>query len=339
MNIGFIGLGKMGTPMVKNLLKKGYQVNIYDKIKSTFDQLVKLGAIEHESEKSVGMTSNYIFLMIPSDKVFDAIFNEKQGILLGMKEQVKKNNNIHLTIIDGGNGDYIKSKSIGKKLNDFGIQYMDIGFSGGPYSAQTATLAAFVGGSFDIFEEIYPLLSTICNKNKIHYVGNLGSGHFAKVIAHNTTEYVIMGIIGEIASLSHKVGDDKKIMSAVNNGLAKTRLGDFYLKINEKDIEDTGCKIEVTQNAAELALRESKKYNLGMPLVTMIYYLRKMSQELYNTNNISIKTKNNLIHDLLNQIDLIIQEHKDNRTVRSMSIQALLRNLFGKHKIYEKNFF
>src|SRR5688572_9289175 len=139
MTIGFIGLGKMGTPMVKNLLKKGYRVNIYDKIDTTFDQLVKLGAIEHDSEKSVGMTSDYIFLMIPSDKVFDALFNENQGLLLGIKDRQKKNNNVHITIIDGGNGDYIKSKSIGKKLNDFGIDYMDIGFSGGPYSAETAT--------------------------------------------------------------------------------------------------------------------------------------------------------------------------------------------------------
>jgi hypothetical protein len=70
-------------------------------------------------------------------------------------------------------------------------------------------------------------------------------------------------------------------MMAVNNGLAETRLGESYLKLGNKDIENTGCKIDVTQNAAELALREAKKRHVRMPLISIVYYLRKISKELY----------------------------------------------------------
>jgi hypothetical protein len=125
-------------------------------------------------------------------------------------------------------------------------------------------------------------------------------------------------------------------MAAVNNGLAETKLGEFYIELKDKDIEDSGCKIDTTQNAAELALREANKYKIGVPLISLIYYLRKISQELYETDDISDKTRNDLISDLLYQIDMLIQEHIRTGTVRSMAIQAQLRTLFGRHKSYKR---
>ena len=161
------------------------------------------------------------------------------------------------------------------------------------------------------------MLSALCDQNKINYVGQIGSGHFAKVIAHNTAEYGIMGIIGEIASLANEVGDHKKIMMAVNSGLSETRLGELYLKLTNQDIENTGCKIGFTQNAAELALREGKKYKIGMPMVTTIYHLRKISQELYEFGSISNTTKNDMIQHMLSQFDMMEQEENKKGTVSS----------------------
>ncbi|MFZ0328082.1 MAG: hypothetical protein WAL66_12365, partial [Nitrososphaeraceae archaeon] len=94
------------------------------------------------------------------------------------------------------------------------------------------------------------------------------------------------------------------IMMAVNSGLSETRLGELYLKLTNQDIENTGCKIGFTQNAAELALREGKKYKIGMPMVTTIYHLRKISQELYEFGSISNTTKNDIdiTEDKINEI-------------------------------------
>jgi 3-hydroxyisobutyrate dehydrogenase-like beta-hydroxyacid dehydrogenase len=339
MNIGFIGLGKMGSPMTRNLLKAGYKVNIYDKNPSTFKPTIDLGANEQNSIKDVGSISDCIFIMVyPPEMAFEIIFDECKGLLAGIKgqENNKKKNNKHPIIIDGGNADYTNSRQIGQRLDKLGIHYMDIGFSGGPGAAEKAKLTAFVGGDHKVFKEIRPVLSALCNKNKINYIGGLGSGHFAKVIAHNTIEYGVMQIIGEIASLSNEVGDHRKIMMAVNNGLAETRLGYSYLKLLDKDIENTGCKIDVTQNAAELALREAKKGRIGIPLISIVYYLRKMSKELYETNGISDKTKNDMIQELLNQFNEIELEYKKKGTVRSMAIQAQLRKVFGGHTVYKK---
>lgn len=336
MNVGFIGLGKMGAPMTKNLLRARHNVNVYDKNSSGINPLVELGATKQDSVKDVGKASDYIFVMVyPSDIAYEVILNESEGLKAGIKcKELKKDDNRHSVIIDGGNADYIKSIEIGHELSKVDIDYTDVGFSGGPHEAEKANLAAFVGGDRRVFDQIHPLLSAVCDKDKINYLGAIGSGHFAKVIAHNTTEYVIMGIIGEIASLSNKIGDHKKIMMAVNSGLAETRLGALYLKLADEDIENTGCKISSTQNAAELALREAKKYNIGMLVVTTIYYLRKISEELYKSNSICDSTKNNMIHDILSQLDMLELEQKKSGTVRSMAIQAQLRKAFGGHSVY-----
>jgi 3-hydroxyisobutyrate dehydrogenase-like beta-hydroxyacid dehydrogenase len=338
MNVGFIGLGKMGLPMAKNLIRAGYKINIYDKNPSAFKSLTDLGGYKHNSIKDIGTTSDCIFLMVyPQDEVFEVIFDENSGLIAGIKDRSKRKSKRDTIIIDGGNADYIKSRMIGQRLCKLGIHYMDVGLSGGPEEAEMANLAAFVGGNRDVFDEnLLPLLSVLCNKEKIHYVGKLGLGHFTKVVAHNTMEYGIMGIIGEIASLSNEVGDHRKIMMAVNSGIAQTRLGELYLQLIGKDIENTGCKIDVTQNAAQLALREAKIRNIGMPLITTIYYLRQISKELFETDNISDATRNNLIEQLQGQLDMLIQEYKSKGTIRSMAIQAQLRKTFGRHSVYER---
>ena len=163
---------------------------------------------------------------------------------------------------------------------------MDIGFSGGPTEADNANLAAFVGGTQNDFNKVRSLLFRLCNKHKINYVGKNGTGHFSKVIVHNTIEYGIMGVLGEIESLSNKIGDPKRVMRAVNNGLAETRLGALYQPRDEQ-IENTGCRIDVTQNAAKLALREAKVHNVGLPMTAMVYHLIIISGELYKSNSIS----------------------------------------------------
>ncbi len=337
MNIGFIGLGKMGTPMTKNLARAGYTVNIYDKNPSTIDPLLEFGVNKQDSVKDIGKTSDCIIIMVyPPDSTSKIIF--KEGLFSGIKYQKRKNgNDANIIIIDGGNADYIKSIEIGQKLEKSGVNYMDIGFSGGPSEAENANLAAFIGGNFLVLDKIYPLLLSLCARDKINYIGQIGAGHFAKVIAHNTMEYCILGTIGEIASLSNKAGDHRKIMMAVNSGLAETKLGSLYLRLREEDIENTGCKISSTQNAAKLALREGKKYKIGMPLITTIFYLRKISSELYDFGSIRNQTRNDMINDLLNQFDLIEQEQKNKGTVRSMAIQSQLRKSFGGHSTYDRN--
>lgn len=328
----------MGTPMTKNLINAGYKVNIYDKNQSAFKPLIDIGARKQNSIKDVGKSSDCIFIMVyPPENVSEIIFEKNKGLRAGIRMHRTNNENKEPTIIiDGGNADYLKSMDIGQKLGKYGIHYMDVGFSGGPIEAEKANLAAFVGGSRNDFNKIHSLLTCLCDKHRINYVGETGSGHFAKVIAHNTTQYGIMGVLGEIESLSNKVGDHKKIMQAVNSGLAETKLGALYLKLTNEQIENSGCKIDVTQNAAKLAIREAKKHGIGMPMITTIYYLRKISEELYESNSICETTKNNMVEDILSQLDMLSKEQQKKGTVRSMAIQAQLRKAFGGHKAYER---
>jgi 3-hydroxyisobutyrate dehydrogenase-like beta-hydroxyacid dehydrogenase len=86
-------------------------------------------------------------MVYPSDRTFEVIFDEGEGLLAGIKckEEIKEGSQ-YTIIIDGGNADYITSIEIGQRLDKLGIRYMDVGFSGGPAEAEKASLAAFVGG-------------------------------------------------------------------------------------------------------------------------------------------------------------------------------------------------
>jgi 6-phosphogluconate dehydrogenase (decarboxylating) len=116
-------------------------------------------------------------MVYPPETSFEIIFNEDKGLLAGIKGQErkkkKKKGSQHTIIVDGGNADYMKSIEIGQRLHKSGIHYIDIGFSGGPSEAEKAKLAAFVGGDYNVFNEIQPLLSILCNNNKINYIGPL----------------------------------------------------------------------------------------------------------------------------------------------------------------------
>ena len=86
MDIGFIGLGKMGAPMTKNLVRAGYKVNIYDKNPSPLNSLLELGSCKQNSIKDVGKALDCIFIMVyPSDRTFEVIFDEGEGLLAGIK--------------------------------------------------------------------------------------------------------------------------------------------------------------------------------------------------------------------------------------------------------------
>ena len=181
MNLGFIGLGKMGLPMVKNLTKSGYKINVFDKNQKAINQLSNLRIIKQKTVKDIGKTSNYIFLMVyPASEVSEIIFNEKTGLIKGIKDKEKTEGYKKTIIIDGGNADFVNSEKISLRLATHDINYIDIGFSGGPGEAEKGNLAAFVGGMEEVFKEIFPFLLAFCNKDKISYTGKIGSWAFCK---------------------------------------------------------------------------------------------------------------------------------------------------------------
>ena len=171
MKVGFIGLGIMGKPMSKNLVKAGYDLVVCDFKKESVDELVAMGAQAAANGAQAAQQCDVIITMVPnSPHVRAAVFGEG-----GIAETAKPGT----VLIDMSSIDPVESKKIGAELAQKGIDMLDAPVSGGEPKAIDGTLSVMVGGKKELFDKYYDLLMVMAGS--VVYVGELGSGNVAKL--------------------------------------------------------------------------------------------------------------------------------------------------------------
>ena len=187
MQIGIIGLGRMGMNMARRLLQGGHEVIAYNRTQRKVEEIVKEGAIGSSSIKNFVEKQTHrriIWLMLPAGEVVDSHIEE-------LSKYVEKED----IIIDGGNSYYKDDIRRAKDLKNSGIHYMDAGVSGGIWGLKLG-YCTMIGGEKDDFLYIEPLLKTLAPNDGYLYCGPSGAGHFVKMI-HNGIEYALMEAYGE----------------------------------------------------------------------------------------------------------------------------------------------
>ncbi|HCS67350.1 MAG TPA: 2-hydroxy-3-oxopropionate reductase, partial [Oribacterium sp.] len=167
MKIGFLGLGIMGKPMAKNLLKAGHELMVFDFNQSSIDELVAAGAKAGKCGKELAEFADVVITMVPnSPNVRAAVFNEN-----GLAEGFRKGESV---LIDMSSIDPVESKKIGADLEKIGVDMLDAPVSGGEPKAIDGTLSVMVGGKKETFDKYYDMLMVMAGS--VTYVGPLGSG-------------------------------------------------------------------------------------------------------------------------------------------------------------------
>ncbi|MEO8232137.1 MAG: phosphogluconate dehydrogenase (NAD(+)-dependent, decarboxylating) [Ignavibacteriota bacterium] len=182
MKIGFIGLGKMGFNMVQRLLNDKHEVVVFDRNKTTIDEIAKKGAVPAYSlEELVNKLpeKKVIWLMVPSGKPLDENIDLLKSLLKG--------NDI---IIDGGNSYWKESQQHSEMLAKYGIHYLDCGTSGGVWGLQNGYCLMY-GGDKKSADYVEPIFKTLAPENGYVYCGQSGTGHLVKMV-HNGIEYGMM---------------------------------------------------------------------------------------------------------------------------------------------------
>ena len=208
--IGFIGLGIMGKPMSKNLLKAGYSLVVYDLINDAVNEVVGAGAEKGTSCKDVANRCEIIITMLPnSPHVREALFG-KDGIIEGAKPGS--------IFIDMSSIDPMVSKDIYVKLKDKKIEMLDAPVSGGEPKAIDGTLSIMVGGPEKVFNEVKEILSKM--GSSVVLVGNIGSGNVTK-LANQIIVALNIAAMSEAFVLATKAGvNPEKVFDAIKGGLA-----------------------------------------------------------------------------------------------------------------------
>ncbi len=208
MQLGFIGLGVMGSPMAKNLIKAGHEITIYARNadKPGVQEVIEAGAKLAPSARAVAMASEIVITMVTNSGDVEEVVTGSQGILEGARKG--------LIIIDMSTIAPSISRKLAAAAQEKGVHFLDAPVSGGSQGAVNGALTIMVGGEQEIFERVRPVLEGMGKKENIFYVGESGAGEIVK-IANNMLVGTISASIAEALVLGVKAGADLETMTKV----------------------------------------------------------------------------------------------------------------------------
>ena len=212
MQIGFIGVGLMGFPMAKNLLKSGYQLKAFNRSQDKAERLKEFGAEISVSIKDVVTNSDIIITMLTDDNAVEKVMDSDEFIF-----NIKKG----ATVIDMSSVNPVLAIKYSKKLKEKKVNYLDAPVSGGTIGAEEATLAIMIGGDEETFRNCYELLKIMGNPT---LVGPISSGQISK-LANQIIVGVTIGAVAEAVTLCEKSGTNpSKMIEALSGGWADSKI-------------------------------------------------------------------------------------------------------------------
>ena len=262
INVGFIGLGLMGLPMAKNILKKKYPLIVWSRSKKNYKDIEKLGATTCQNLTDLADKCQIIIMMLFDDKICMQITNRlknklKQGQILVDMSSTKKKTSI----------------KIEKNIKSRKAYFLDAPVSGGTVGAEKAKLAIMAGGKRRIFNKVKNLLSTM---GKVTYVGKTGSGQVAK-LANQAIVGITIGAVSEALILAKAAGaNPKAVREAIKTGFAGSPIlenhGNRILNSNFKPGGKCSTQLKDMKNIIETA----RDYNIYLPISNKIKKLYAM---------------------------------------------------------------
>ncbi len=254
--VGFIGLGIMGKPMAKNLLRAGFPLVVHNRSRAPVDELAKLGAATASSPKDVASQVDIIVTMLPNSPDVELVALGANGLKEGAKTGQ--------LFIDMSTINPIVSQNIAKELDVRGVAMVDAPVSGGEKGAIEAALSIMAGGEPQDFERALPVFQAL--GKTITHMGPLGSGGFTK-LANQIIVAINLTAIGEALVFGAKAGvDPQKMIRALSGGLAGSKcLDQKSEKILSGDFAP-GFKIDL--HSKDLSLIHEAARSVGAPIPT-----------------------------------------------------------------------
>ena len=208
--IGFIGTGVMGAGMIRNLLKAGYSVNIYNRTKSKADELVKDGAVWHDTIAELTKASQVIITIVGYPKDVESVYLDSNGILANADQGT--------VVIDMTTSSPILAKKIYDEAKAKGIRALDAPVSGGDVGAKNGTLSIMVGGDEDAFHQVLPVFQAM--GENIVYQGKASSGQHTKMANQIAIAGNMLGVCEAIAYAERAGLDMDKVFKSISTGAA-----------------------------------------------------------------------------------------------------------------------
>ena len=274
MQIGFIGLGKMGYNLALNFKSKGHNVVAFDVNKAAMENIAKekIQTMSTIGDLALAMEGRrVIWIMVPAGNVVDVV-------LSNLKYHLGPDD----IVIDGGNSHYKDTITRGRDLEKLGIHYLDCGTSGGITGALQG-VCTMIGGKKEVFDYCEPLFKSISVQNGYLYCGKTGNGHFTKMV-HNGIEYGMMQAIAEGMEVLHKHDAELDLASVSkvwNHGsVVRSWLMELTQSALEKDKNLESIKgVMHSSGEGKWTVETALEMGVPTPVITMSLLMRYRSQQ------------------------------------------------------------
>jgi len=259
LKVGYVGLGLMGKPIAKNILKTGFPLVVHNRSQSAVDELVSLGAKSAASPSEVASVVDVIFTNLPDSPDVELVVLGENGIIKGA--------HTGLICVDNSTIKPAIARKIADDLIKKGIEFLDAPVSGGEIGAQNGTLTIMVGGSEDALEKVRPVLNSI--GKVITHIGASGAGQIAKA-ANQIMVAAQMVAMAELIMLAKKSGTDpKKVVEAISAGAAQCWALDHKPLRLFAGERKPGFKASMQYKDMNIVMETAREYGIPLPMTAV----------------------------------------------------------------------
>jgi 2-hydroxy-3-oxopropionate reductase len=260
MKIGFIGLGIMGKPMAKNLLKAGYELVVTDRIAAPVEELVAAGAVSAPGGKEVAEQCDIIITMLPNSPHVKAAVLGAGGVIDGISAGK--------IVVDMSSIAPLAAKEVAAELAKKGVEMLDAPVSGGEPKAIDGTLSIMVGGKKEIFDLCAPILQKM--GASVVLCGDIGAGNTTK-LANQIIVAVNIAALSEAMVLAAKAGvDPETLFNAIKGGLAGSTVMNAKAPMIMNGNFKPGFRIELHIKDLANALETGHEVGVPLPLTSQV---------------------------------------------------------------------
>ncbi len=273
MQIGLVGLGKMGYNLALNFKSKGFEVVAFDVNKSAAEKISREGVTTMAAMSDMALALNgrkVIWLMVPAGHVVDVVLNNLK-IYLNQGD----------IIIDGGNSHFKDTLARARDLEKIGVELLDCGTSGGVDGARNG-VCTMIGGNKEVFDYCESIFKAISVPNGFLYCGKTGNGHFTKMV-HNGIEYGMMQAMAEGLEVLHRYDKDVDLAAVSkvwNHGsVVRSWLMELTQSALEKDKNLESIKgVMHSSGEGKWTVEAALEMGVPTPVITMSLLMRYRSQ-------------------------------------------------------------
>ena len=267
MKIGFIGLGAMGRPMSKNLLRAGHEVHVYDIVPAAVEEIVACGAVSEKCNKDVAANTDVVITMLPNSPHVKTAVAGPDGILAGKHEG--------MILLEMSSIAPLATKEIGKLCEEAGVPMLEAPVSGGVGGAAEGKLSIMCGGKPELFEQLKPILSVL--GSSLRLCGDLGAGNTTKLVNQHIIA-VEIATVAEAFAMGKKAGVEPEVIyNAIHNGYAGSKVLDGKLTAAMDREFKAGFRLDLhikdMVNAVETGYAVGAPMPLGSIVLDMMKYL------------------------------------------------------------------